>query len=153
MASWRDVEASEPEFAAAVRERFDAGVHKTLATVRRDGGPRISGIELRFAQGDVWFGSMPNAMKARDLRRDPRFQLHSPSADPPAWAGDAKLSGRAVEEDVSRMHELFDQAPSGPAHLFRAELDGVVLIHLNDARDKLVIDSWGEGREPKRIER
>jgi hypothetical protein len=45
MAAWRDVEQSEPEFAARVRRLFEAGRHKTIATLRADGSPRISGIE------------------------------------------------------------------------------------------------------------
>ena len=97
MARWERIEAEEPEFAARARERFDAGVHKTIATLRADGSPRISGIEASFLAGDLWFGSMPGARKAADLIRDPRFALHSASEDPPGWSGDAKLSGRAIE--------------------------------------------------------
>jgi len=68
-------------------------VHKTIATLRRDGSPRISGTEYRFTEGELWFGSMHGAMKALDLRRDPRFALQSAPADPPGWDGDAKLAG------------------------------------------------------------
>src|SRR4051812_30228864 len=83
MASWSDVERAEPTFAARVRGLFDARKHKTLATVRADGSPRISGIEVQFADGELTFGSMPDARKGADLLRDPRFALHGPSVDPP----------------------------------------------------------------------
>jgi hypothetical protein len=101
MASWSEIEAAEPAFAARVRELFDAEKHKTIATVRADGGPRISGIEVEFADGELTFGSMPHARKGADLRRDPRFALHSASVAPPEgeearWAGDAKVAGLAV---------------------------------------------------------
>jgi len=76
---------------------LDAGVHTTLATLPRDGSPRISGTEVQFRDGDVWLGSMWQAVKARDLRRDPRFALHSASVDPPAWRGDATFAGRVEE--------------------------------------------------------
>jgi hypothetical protein len=79
MASWHDVEAEAPELAARARELFDANKHKTLATLRRDGSPRISGIEAGFEDGELWFGSMWRAVKALDLQRDPR----SPSTAPP----------------------------------------------------------------------
>ncbi len=46
MASWQDVENAEPEFAARIRRIFDAHKHKTLATLRADGSPRLSGIEV-----------------------------------------------------------------------------------------------------------
>ena len=39
--------AAAPELAAAVHERLDAHRHKTIATIRSDGSPRISGTEAR----------------------------------------------------------------------------------------------------------
>ena len=93
MASWSDFEAAAPELAEKVRAHLDAHVHKTLATVRRDGSPRISGTETRLVDGELWIGSMWLALKALDLQRDPRFALHSGSQDPPEWSGDAKLAG------------------------------------------------------------
>src|SRR3972149_5161418 len=103
MASWQEVVDAAPEFARAVRALFDAGRHKTLATLRKDGAPRISGIEVSFKDGEVWFGSMKDARKAVDLRRDPRLALHSPSpdpgADPLARPGDAQLARRTLEID------------------------------------------------------
>ena len=97
MPSWREVEAEVPEFAALARAFFDAHAHKTLATLRRDGSPRISGSEVDFAEGELWLGSMWRSLKALDLRRDPRFALHSGSAAPPNWTGDAKVAGRVEE--------------------------------------------------------
>jgi hypothetical protein len=91
MASWHDVAASEPAFARAVSGLLDAHRHKTIATLRRDGSPRISGIEAFFFGEDLWFGSMWEARKAIDLRRDSRFALHSASIDPPEWKADIKL--------------------------------------------------------------
>ena len=82
MATWQDVEQAEPGFARRVRALFDAHRHKTIATLRADGSPRISGIEAAFEDGRLAFGSMPNARKGADLRRDPRFALHSATVDP-----------------------------------------------------------------------
>ena len=87
MASWKEISAEAPELAARAQEFLDAHVHKTMATLRKDGSPRISGTEARFYDGDLWFGSMPNAMKARDLQRDPRFAIHSGSTRPAGLAG------------------------------------------------------------------
>jgi len=89
MAAWKDVEQAEPEFAARVRRLFDAGRHKTIATLRADGSPRISGVECEFADGELRFGSMPGARKGADLRRDPRFALHGPAFHP----GEGKEAG------------------------------------------------------------
>ena len=100
MATWSEIESAAPELAGRARAAFDAHKHKVLATLRRDGSPRISGIEATITDGELWLGMMPGSRKALDLRRDPRLALHSASDDPPddptAWTGDAKLSGRAV---------------------------------------------------------
>jgi Pyridoxamine 5'-phosphate oxidase len=101
MAVWQEVEQAEPQFAQRVRAMFDAHRHKTIATLRANGSPRISGIEAVFEDGDLTFGSMPNSRKGADLRRDPRFALHSATVDPiegseALWPGEAKISGRAI---------------------------------------------------------
>ena len=132
MVAWHEVEADAPEFAARVRALFQAHKHKTMATLRADGSPRISGIETEIGE-EVTFGSMPASRKLADLRRDPRMALHSPSADPPeddptAWAGDAKISGRAVPTDDG----------------FRVDITEVALTYVKKGR--LVIESWHPGR-------
>jgi hypothetical protein len=124
MPSWSEVEAEAPEFAALARGFFDARVHKTLATLRRGGSPRISATEIDFAEGELWLGSMWRSLKALDLRRDPRFALHSGSANPPKWTGDAKLAGRVEEvTDPERIAAInAEGAPPGHTHLFRADI-------------------------------
>lgn len=139
MATWQQVVDEAPELAAAVRERFTRGKHCTMATLRQDGSPRISGTEVQFEGDDLRTGSMPGAVKARDLQRDPRVALHSPTVDPPeedpsAWAGEAKVAGRAEE-----------LAPGeGGAHVFRIDLEEVVLTLVEG--DRLVVRSWHPGR-------
>lgn len=135
MPSWSEFEAEAPELAARVRERLEAHKHKTIATIRRDGSPRISGTEAEFEEGELWIGSMPNALKARDLQRDPRFALHSGSDEPDTWQGDAKLAG--VAEDISR--------PSDDFHRFRLDLHEVSTVGLDEARKNLVIEVWTPG--------
>ena len=127
-----------------MRSHLDAHVHKTLATLRRDGSPRISGTETRLADGELWIGSMWQARKAQDLQRDPRFALHSGSADPSEWSGDAKLAG-VVEEitDPERVQEIIgDAAAGGPSHLFRLDLHEVSTVGLDEKRTHLVIQVW-----------
>src|SRR5205085_4048123 len=105
--AWKAIEDAEPEFAERVRRLFEAGRHKTIATVPADGGPRISGIECEFADGDLRFGSMTGARKGADLRRDPRFALHGPTFHPETgkegeWPGEAKIAGRAIPAGPAR---------------------------------------------------
>ena len=155
MPSWSDVEAEIPELAALARGFLDAHIHKTLATLRHDGSPRISGTEVIFTDGELWLGSMWRALKALDLRRDPRFALHSGSADPPDWTGDAKLAG-CIEEVTDPEYKaaiIGGNAPPGPSHLFRADITELVVIRLGDPADHLVIESWHAGRGVTRQER
>src|SRR5690242_21663581 len=123
MTRWQDVEQAAPEFAQRVRALFEAHRHKTIATVRADGAPRISGIEAAFEDGELVFGSMPHSRKGADLRRDPRFALHSATVDPvkgseASWPGEAKISGRAL---------LVGPLTEGPAgDRFHADISDVV---------------------------
>lgn len=137
-ASWAQVEAAAPALAAAVRESFAVRKHCTMATLRADGSPRISGTEVQWEEGELRIGSMPGALKARDLQRDGRIAIHSPTVDPPegaesCWAGEAKLAGTAVE-----------LPGDGGSHAFRIELTEVV--HTKVAGGGLLITSWHLGR-------
>jgi hypothetical protein len=143
MTAWREFEAAEPEFARRVRVLFDAHKHKTLATLRADGSPRISGIETVFGDGELTFGSMPNARKGADLRRDSRCALHSATVDPvegaeAQWPGEAKIAGRALSEDGER---------------FRVDVAEVVHTHLNAAATLLVVEWWTPSGGLRKVER
>jgi len=144
MASWREVEREVPDLAARVRAAFLVAKHATMATLRVDGAPRISGTEVDFHDdGELRIGSMPGARKARDLQRDPRMALHSPTTDPgeggAAWPGEAKVAGRAIEE-----------APGDEgAHTFRLDLTEVVWTGLTDDRTALRILAWHPDRGPE----
>jgi hypothetical protein len=151
MASFAEVESAEPAFATRVRAAFDAHAHKFLATLRPDGSPRLSGIEMKFVAGEPWLAGMPGSVKFTDLRRDPRFALHSGSSEPDTFTADAKLSGRAtaVLDDAERRR--FAEAAGLPAEhlgfeLFSVDLSQVVLVALNDEKTALLITSWRPGR-------
>lgn len=116
-----------------------------MATLRRDGSPRISGTEVQFEDGELRIGSMPGSVKAADLLRDGRVAIHGPTHDPASsgrWRGEAKVSGRAVAQ----------QSPD-ESHRFRIDLDQVVITHLNAAQDRLVIESWNQARGYHKTER
>lgn len=152
MANWSDFEREAPELAARVRARLDAHVHKTIATLRRDGSPRISGTEARFEEGELWIGSMWQALKARDLRGDPRFALHSGSEDPSTWTGDAKLAGMAEEiTDPERVRAI--NGGEGRSHLFRLDLLEVSTVGLDEERKALVIEVWTPGGGVREVRR
>ena len=161
VASWAEVERQIPELARRARESFDRNKHKTMATLRRDGGPRISGTEIEFRIGDVWIGSMPGAVKAQDLLRDGRVAIHSgtvdPGDDPSSWPGEAKLAGVAVVVTdpavIGRWMGEAEAPTPDEFHLFRIDVHEVTLTALNDACDKLVVEWWTERTGLQRAER
>jgi hypothetical protein len=155
MARWADVEREVPELVARARSVLDRHKHKTMATLRADGGPRISGTEIVFAGDDLWTGSMPDSVKGRDLRRDPRVAIHSLSedadeSDPESWVGDAKLAGRALLVTDPAERAAFWAAHAGPrppdpdgSDLFRVDVTELVLVRIE--LPHMVIESWHEG--------
>lgn len=164
MARWQDVVAFDADFARAVKDRFDVGKHKFLATLRSDGSPRISGIEATFNDGDVWLGMMPGSLKLRDLQRDARFALHSASPDadernPAAWQGDAKVAGVAVAvtDPSERARAMEGMATGGlppdDIPLLRLDLREVVFIHMGEPPDHIVIELWQPEQPLQRFKR
>jgi hypothetical protein len=118
-----------------------------MATLRRDGSPRISGTEVEFAGGQLQIGSMSGAVKALDLQRDPRVAIHGPTEDPPPgaparWIGEAKIAGIATEVE----------SESTP-HRFIVDVREAVITHLNEAGNRLVIESWTAERGYRSLER
>jgi len=145
MVSWEEFAREQPALADAVRACFAVRKHCTMASLRADGAPRISGIEVAFG-ADVVLGMMDGSLKARDVLRDPRIAVHCPTVDPPDknpsdWAGEAKLAGRAVEVTGGQ----------GAGHTFRVDLAEVVLTRV--AEDQLLIESWHAGRGLTRHQR
>jgi hypothetical protein len=159
MATWSTFAADAPELAGRVRARFEAHRHHLLATLRKDGSPRLSGTETPFLRGELWLGMMLDSLKALDLRRDPRYALHSAPIDKDMVDGDAKLAGLAVEltdpgEFAAVAGALADGAeypPPDDYHLFRLDVSEVSLVR--PVGDELVIDLWREGKGLRRISR
>ena len=139
----------EPDLAERVRELFTVHKHHTMATLRKDGSPRISGTEIEFAEVGLVLGMMSGALRVADLRRDPRVALHSctadPGGDPTAWRGDAKISGTASEVDK--------YAEPGDSHRFLVAPSEVVITRVGTPADHLVIETWHQGEGVRRIER
>ena len=155
MPSWSDFEAAAPDLAARVRGMLDAHVHKTLATIRSDGSPRLSGTETEIVDGELWIGSMWQARKARDLQRDPRYALHSGSDEPSEWKGDAKVAGIAEEvTEADRVQEINGEAAAGgPSHLFRLDIREASVVRLAESGKEIVVEVWTPDRGVRTMQR
>lgn len=150
--SWRRLCAEVPEHAERVRASLCAQRHTILATLRADGSPRVSGMELDFFEGQLYFGCMRNAWKGRDLDRDPRFALHNCSTlETESSIGDSRLSGTAyrvtdqalLDRFATFLREEMDFEPPGGFELFSTELSEAVLISLEG--EEMVFDTWKPG--------
>lgn len=84
MPNLSDLLATDPALHADVQAAFAVGKHCTIATLRADGAPRISGTEVEFEDGNVYIGTGEGARKTVDIAADPRVAIHSPTRDPAA---------------------------------------------------------------------
>jgi hypothetical protein len=153
--NWAAFTAAEPELAKLAEERFGSFTHHVLATLRKDGSPRTSGLEVRFLHGELWLGMMPDSLKALDLRRDPRFALQAnpgPGKDP--GPGDIRVGGRAFEvEDLEAKSAYVEEVePPEPFHLFRTELTEVVRTYVED-ETYLVTQVWRPAEPVRTLKR
>jgi hypothetical protein len=169
MTSWQDFRDAAPELAERAEAAFTATTNGVLATTRKDGSPRVSGIDPMFFEGELWLGSMPDARKADDLLRDPRMALHCvpwesrPKGDDGAivaGALDAKLTGRAVditdEATIKRVmgrhfEEIGQDAPT-EGNLFRIDIGRVTTVWVEDEKH-LVVESWSPEGGVQRVQR
>lgn len=155
-ASWQTFASAEPELARTVEDRFGAFTHHVLATLRKDGSPRTTGIEVRFLHGELWLGMMPHSRKAVDLRRDARFALQAnPGAGQDMASGDVRVAGRAVEvhdpRERARYTDQVDPPDPESFQLLRAEPAEVVRTFIEDGT-YLAMQIWKPG-EPLRTVR
>ncbi|BBJ45844.1 hypothetical protein SSPO_085620 [Streptomyces antimycoticus] len=152
--SWAGFAAAEPAFADYAQDRFGRYRHHVLATLRQDGSPRVTPLEVTFLSGELWLGMMPDSRKALDLRRDPRFSVQAnPGPGDGLTEGDVRVSGRAVEvtdpETVARFAE--EVRPPEPFHLYRAELTEVVHTALENGQ--MVLRTWRPGQPVQVVRR
>jgi pyridoxamine 5'-phosphate oxidase-like protein len=144
MTSCADVASSAPEFADTVQRTSAIRQHATMATVRRDGSPRISGTEVDFADdGEIYPGMMPGPRRAEDLRHDPRVAIHCPTEDTPkdnpaSWLGDGKITARAIEVEP---------------HRFRVDVETVALTKVASGGQELEISTWRASGDLKVVRR
>jgi hypothetical protein len=111
MTTWTEFAAAAPRIAAIFERRHRAtGNLCLLATLRSDGFPRISPMEPRLFEGELWLVGMPHTTKFADLARDPRFSLHTATVDTHVGDGDAKLWGTVHDVRDEALHRRWAQA-------------------------------------------
>jgi len=153
---WGQFEVQAPELAERIRLRFESHIHAVLATLRRDGSPRLSGMEVPIRDGHLWLGMMPGSLKAADLHRDPRFSLHSSLDTEELPFGDARIDGQAVAaspEEVDLFvagHRVPIEDPSVMV-LFTARISRTTLTRVEGQEP--LIETWALAEGLREIRR
>jgi Pyridoxamine 5'-phosphate oxidase len=162
MTTWKEFTEAAPRIAAIfTRRHAAAGNLCMLATLRSDGFPRISPMEPRVLEGQLWLVGMPDTTKFRDLGRDPRFCLHTATMDTQVRDGDAKLWGVVENIQDKPLHQRFATALFEEIGLdlrgqefdpfYAADLVGASAVEIVDG-DHMDITIWKPG-EPERVVR
>ena len=161
MTSWKEFSEAAPRIAAIFTRRHAAtGNLCMLGTLRSDGFPRISPVEPRFFEDQLWISGMPDTTKFRDLARDPRFCLHTATIDTAVKDGDAKLWGLVEDVQDKALHRRYAEALFEATgfdirgqefdHCYRADLTGGSAVAVIDGH--LDITIWKPG-EAERVVR
>ena len=150
MATWGEFQSADPELAVKGEERFDRTGILLLGTIRRDGRPRISPVEVVLTDGQLYLGMMWQSKKALDLLRDPRCVVHSTVSDREGKDGEFKAYGTARpvsdaddrERYCQALFEKIDWRPEGDEwHLFALDIDEAVFQQFGD-NDAHEVQLW-----------
>lgn len=154
---WTDLEAAQPRLAEVGRRLLLAPGVLLVATIRRDGTPRLSPVEPVLMGGDLWLSMLLHSTKARDLLRDPRVLVHGVVTSPDGADGEFKVRGAARHETDGSVQEAYarlvtETLPWSPTvgqfHLFAVDIESVVHLNYKDGDQFLTI--WPPGRETVR---
>lgn len=153
---WSDLEARQPGLAEAGRDRLLAPGVVLVATIRRDGTPRLSPVEPLVLDGELWLSMMPASTKARDLDRDPRVLVHSVITTRDGREGEYKVRGTVRPESSFEVQQRYAAAVSealgwtpvpGRFRLFAVQISDVTLLHYDDATGDQFVTRWPPGAE------
>ncbi len=124
-----------------------------LGTLRPDGFPRISPMEPRFFDGELWIGGMPGTVKFEDLAGDPRFALHTATVDTHVSDGDAKVWGTVEDVLDDALHQRYAEALFAETgfdlrgrrfeHFFKAHVVGGASVEVGEGH--MDVTMWRAG--------
>jgi hypothetical protein len=153
---WQDLCDRQPRLAELARQRLIEPGVLLVATVRRDGTPRLSPVEPWLMDGELWLSMLWGSRKATDLARDDRVLVHSIVTGRDGGEGEVKVRGRAVTvDDPATQRRYADQvgaalgwAPEpGRFHLFCVAIDDVTVIRYDEPTGDQHVVLWPRGEE------
>jgi hypothetical protein len=142
--SWKDLENDDPELASMGFEKLNKKI-AYLATIKKDGSPRLHPVTAFIGQGMLFTFTEPSSPKIRDLRRDGRYALHC------AVGGEGPLieylvSGNAIEVSDPSIRAQAESIAGSPVVqddfvLFEYCVMSVLVIEYDEER-KPVVCRW-----------
>lgn len=162
MATWTEFTENAPRISTIFKRRHAAtGKLCMLATLRADGSPRISPMEPQIFEDHLLLIGMPGTRKFDDLRRDPRFSLHTATVDPQVGDGDAKLWGVVRDANDAALFERFavallletgmDLLGETTDHFYIADIQGASSLELSG--EHLDVTIWKPGEAERVVEK
>jgi hypothetical protein len=153
---WSELAQAQPDLIELGRRKLlDPGV-VLVATIRRDGSPRLSAVEPFVLDGELWLSMLVDSMKAKDLLRDPRVLVHNVITGRDGGDGEFKLRGTArahTDPDLQRRYsdavaESLGWRPvPGKFHLFAVDIGDVTFIRYDDPTGDQFVTRWPHGGE------
>jgi hypothetical protein len=149
---WEEFKHQAPEMAALGEERFERTGVVLLGTLKKDGWPRISPVEVLITDGHLFMGMIWRSRKALDLLRDARCAVHNAITSREGTDGEFKLYGRAIEIrdlDVRRrygdaLYAKIGWKPDEPEfHLFSLDIESASFTEFRDG--ELIATRWMPG--------
>ena len=156
---WDDLHAQQPRLGAVANDRLLGPGVVLVATIRRDGTPRLSPVEPFVLDGDLWLSMLLGSLKATDLHRDPRVLVHSVVTGPNGEDGELKLRGTAVAADDHDIQQRYADAVAaalpwspevGRFHLFRIDVEDVTFLRYDNATGDQFLTRWPAASETVR---
>ena len=135
--SWKNLEETQPALATFGIERLNGHV-SYLATVRKDGSPRVHPVTPIVGQGHLFVFMEPTSPKGHDLRRDGRYALHCGVSDNSGAGGEFIATGRAYFIDNPELRALAvglaSYTPADRYVLFEFDLENVTSTVYQDGQ-------------------
>jgi hypothetical protein len=109
-----------------------------LATIRKDGSPRVHPVTPTVGQSRLFLFMEPSSPKGHDLRRDARYAMHSAVGGPEGEGGEFLIFGHAwpVADPATRelATELSSYVPEDHYVLFEFGVESALLTTYEDER-------------------
>ena len=133
---WKILEDQQPELAAFGLERLKGKV-AYLATIRKDGSPRVHPMTPIIGQGHLFVFMEPTSPKGRDLQRDGRYAIHCAVSDNSGASGEFNITGHAHLIDNAELRalavSLSSYAPADRYILFEFDIESAAsTVYLED---------------------